>query len=215
MKKYLVTLIMFLVLVSCGENVMIKDDDRTIVSGQIIDNVSLKPVEGAIVSLGTYSISDYSYVTGIDGNYYLDDVSARGERYLKVTKKGYKEYEEEVRILPGVLVFDVILERLPALRVDTGGLWEDELDFGTAVGSTSRSFSIYNDSDRAVEWEIAYSCDWIVSVSPDSGVLRGGSSNVVIVVIDRSKLTSGRNESVINVVSKDGEGTIVKIEAFR
>lgn len=218
MKNCLVTLFMFLVFVSCGEDMVIQDDDRTTVSGHIIDNFSREPIEGANVSIG-YGTVEYSYITGTDGNYYIENIFAGGDRYLTVTRKGYKEYEEKIVLCSGIMTFDVFLERLPPLSVDTGRIldsYKDRLDFGSDIGNVVGSFAIINNSDQRVEWEIEHTCSWVETITPEKGILDGGQTTSVLVNIDRTKLAQGNNNAVLNVVSDSPASSIpVHIEAYR
>ena len=55
-----------------------------------------------------------------------------------------------------------------------------------------------------MEWEISLSAKWIESVSKESGELKAGATQGVIVNIDRSQLESGENVTTIHVTSNDG-----------
>ncbi len=80
----------------------------------------------------------------------------------------------------------------------------DELDFGAEISDVSRQFNIFNDGTEKLEWELSFSAEWIKSVSKESGELKEGGTQGVIVNIDRSLLESGENVTTIHVTSNDG-----------
>ena len=145
-------------------------------------------------------------VTGSDGQFEFNEVAA-GEYTLYVTKTGYVDQSSSIVVESGKQSKgDVQLEKAPAaLRiVDDKGKDIDELDFGEKLADVSRQFNIFNDGYEKLEWELSFSADWIKSVSKDSGELKEGGTQGVIVNIDRSLLESGENVTTIHVTSNDG-----------
>jgi hypothetical protein len=145
-------------------------------------------------------------VTGSDGQFEFNEVAA-GEYTLYVTKTGYRESSSSITVNSGKQSKgDVQLEKAPAaLRiVDDAGNDISELDFGAEIADVSRQFNIFNDGYEKLEWEISFSADWIVSLSKESGELKAGGTQGVIVNIDRSLLESGENVTTIHVTSNDG-----------
>ena len=57
---------------------------------------------------------------------------------------------------------------------------------------------------KSLNGNLSFSADWIKSVSKESGELKAGGTQGVIVNIDRSLLESGENETTIHVTSNDG-----------
>ena len=145
-------------------------------------------------------------VTGSDGQFEFNEV-ATGTYTLYVTKTGYSESSSSITIESGKQSKgDVQLEKLPAaLRiVNDDGKDISELDFGEKLADVSRQFNIFNDGYERLEWELSFSADWIKSVSKESGELKAGGTQGVIVNIDRSLLESGENVTTIHVTSNDG-----------
>jgi len=145
-------------------------------------------------------------VTGSDGQFEFNEV-ATGTYTLFVTKTGYSESSSSITVESGKQAKgDVQLEKLPAaLRiVDDDGKDISELDFGEKLADVSRQFNIFNDGYEKLEWEISFSADWITSLSKESGELKEGGTQGVIVNIDRSLLESGENTTTIHVTSNDG-----------
>ena len=145
-------------------------------------------------------------VTGSDGQFEFNEV-ASGTYTLYVTKTGYSESSSSITVESGKQAKgDVQLEKLPAaLRiVDDNGKDISELDFGEKLSDVSRQFNIFNDGYEKLEWEISFSANWIASLSKESGELKEGGTQGVIVNIDRSLLESGENVTTIHVTSNDG-----------
>ena len=145
-------------------------------------------------------------VTGSDGQFEFNEV-ATGTYTLFVTKTGYSDSSSDITVESGKQSKgDVQLEKLPAaLRiVDDDGKDISELDFGEKLADVSRQFNIFNDGYEKLEWEISFSADWITSLSKESGELKEGGTQGVIVNIDRSLLESGENVTTIHVTSNDG-----------
>ncbi|MBR6245619.1 DUF1566 domain-containing protein [bacterium] len=145
-------------------------------------------------------------VTGSDGQFEFNEV-ATGTYTLFVTKTGYTDSSSDITVESGKQAKgDVQLEKLPAaLRiVDDDGKDISELDFGEKLADVSRQFNIFNDGSEKLEWEISFSADWIVSLSKESGELKAGGTQGIIVNIDRSLLESGENTTTIHVTSNDG-----------
>ena len=145
-------------------------------------------------------------VTGSDGQFEFNEV-ATGTYTLYVTKTGYSDNSSDITVESGKQAKgDVQLEKAPAaLRiVDDNGKDISELDFGEKLADVSRQFNIFNDGYEKLEWEISFSADWITSLSKESGELKAGGTQGVIVNIDRSLLESGENVTTIHVTSNDG-----------
>ena len=124
-----------------------------------------------------------------------------------MTKTGYSDSSSDITVESGKQSKgDVQLEKLPAaLRiVDDDGKDISELNFGSEIADVSRQFNIFNDGYEKLEWELSFSAGWIESVSKESGELKAGGTQGVIVNIDRSLLESGENVTTIHVTSNDG-----------
>lgn len=106
-------------------------------------------------------------------------------------------------------------EKLPALQILIDGEEKSELDFGAEIGVVSRPFEIVNKGEENLDWQIFYFVDWIKNITPLKDSLKAKRSQGVVVIIDRSKLESGNNETKIQVTSNDGnkELTVKTINA--
>ena len=89
----------------------------------------------------------------------------------------------------------------------------DPVELNFEEDSTSLSFAIYNDGEQDLAWEIAKSADWIETFEMNTGLLHCNDVARIIVNIDRSKLSSGNNESQIKI--NDKSITIKAFHSFR
>ena len=189
----------FVFLVSCGGG----SSEPGSIYGIVTDKATGEPIQNAGVELQPLGLKT---VTGSDGQYEFNEVVA-GSCTLYVTKTGYVNQRRSMVVESGKQSKgDVQLEKLPAaLRiVDDNGKDISELDFGEKLSDVSRQFNIFNDGTGTWEWELFFSADWIKSVSKESGELKEGGTQGVIVNIDRSLLESGENVTTIHVTSNDG-----------
>ncbi len=174
--------------------------------GSVTDKATGGPVKYAKVEIMQTGMS---VITGSDGLFEFPKVEA-GIYNLYVTKSGYLEYQttdilvnEDSKDKP----VHILLEKLPpALQIVDDTRHEiDSIIFGEVEGDEMRSFMIYNNSEDALEWEIVYKTDgWIKSFSKEAGNLAAGKSQAVVVTIDRTKLNSGYNSTVVHIVSNNG-----------
>jgi hypothetical protein len=145
-------------------------------------------------------------VTGSDGRYEFAEIEA-GKYTLKITKTGYNLAEYEIIIEAGKKALkDVQLKKLPMglCTVNDKGEIIETLDFGIAESTVSRSFSIFNDNPKSLEWVITNNCDWISGISKINGTLQSGEQQPVSVTIDREKLKAGNNSYILNILSDNG-----------
>ena len=152
-------------------------------------------------------------ITGADGQFEFTKVEA-GTYQLLATKAGYKEYTTNnivVKANNDDKPVNIQLEKLPPalLVVDNSGAEIDSVDFGEIEGDVLRSFNIFNNSEDSLEWEIVYVHDWIESFSKESGVLKAGATQAIVITIDRTKLQNGFNSTVAHIVSDNGSKQLV------
>ena len=194
----------FAFFVSCGGS---EGSNGSGESGSIYGVVTDKALGEAIINAGVeLQPVGLKTVTGSDGQFEFNEV-ATGTYTLYVTKTGYSDNSSSITVESGKQAKgDVQLEKLPAaLRiVDDNGKDISEIDFGEKLADVSRQFNIFNDGTEKLEWELSFSADWFESVSKESGELKAGGTQGVIVSIDRSLLESGENETTIHVTSNDG-----------
>lgn len=155
----------------------------------------------------------YSGVINEMGCYTIDNIIPASYRF-RVYKKGFVDtvFSETVQILSTeknqgeCWGLDWTIMKLPPRLsiVDNNGESVDSLNYGSAVDDVARSFNIFNDASHTLHWEITKTAAWISSISRDSGELRPGGTQAVIVAIDRDKLQSGMNETTLHITSDAG-----------
>ncbi|MCQ2077534.1 MAG: carboxypeptidase regulatory-like domain-containing protein [Bacteroidaceae bacterium] len=173
--------------------------------GVVTDKSTGEPVQNAGVELLPRGLKT---VTGTDGAFEFVGI-AEGTYNLYVTKTGYADYKSnnlQVKASDKGNSVAVQLEKLPpALQVlDDNGVDISEIDFGASEGEVMRSFNIFNKSEANLEWEIIYQSDWIQSLNKQSATLKPGSTQVIVITINRDKLQEGRNSTVMHIISDNG-----------
>ena len=187
-------------LVNCGGS---ESKEPGSIYGVVTDKATGEPIKNAGVELKPVGLQT---VTGSDGQFEFNEVAV-GTYTLFATKTGYIDKSSDITVKSGQQSKgDVQLEKLPAaLRiVNDDGKDISELDFGSEIADVSRQFNIFNDGTEKIKWKISYSSEWIESVSEESGELKEGGTQGVIVNINRSLLESGENVTTIHVTSNDG-----------
>jgi len=172
-----------------------------LIYGVVTDMATGESVIGAGVELQPVGLTTF---TGSDGMFEFNEL-AIGTYTLYVTKTGYSDRSIDITVESGKqLRVDVQLEKLSdALMIlDNEGNEIAGLYFG--IADVSRQFNIFNGGSENLEWEISFSAGWIESVSKESGELKAGGTQGVIVNIDRSKLESGENVTMMYVTSSNG-----------
>ncbi len=187
--------------VSCTEETV---DEPGSIYGVVTDKTTGEPIQSAGVEL---SPTGAKTVTGSEGQFEFTALAA-GQYTLVITKSGYTDYTSStITVKTGAVTkTDVQIEQLPpALRI-VNDHREDisTLDFGDAEADVARSFNIFNDGVKTLEWEITKTADWITSISKQSGSLEAGSTQALIVTIDRTKLVSGKNTTTVHITSNNG-----------
>ena len=172
--------------------------------GTVVDKATGEPIKSAGVEL---SPSGLKTVTGSEGQFEFTELDP-GKYTLLVTKTGYIDsVSHSIEVKPGQQTkSDIQIEKLPpSLRVVNDKKEDiDTLDFGSAEDDVVRSFSIFNDGEYSLEWEVTYTADWIKNVSLKSGVLAAGLTQPLVLMIDRKKLTEGNNTTTFYIISNNG-----------
>ncbi len=186
--------------VSCTEEI----EEPGSIYGVVTDKATGEPIRSAGVEL---SPTGAKTVTGSEGQFEFTALAA-GQYTLVITKSGYTDYTSStITVKTGAVTkTDVQIEQLPpALRI-VNDHREDisTLDFGDAEADVARSFNIFNDGVKTLEWEITKTAEWITSISKQSGSLEAGSTQALIVTIDRTKLVSGKNTTTVHITSNNG-----------
>lgn len=181
--------------------------------GVVTNKATGEPIKSAGVTLNPNGATT---VTGSDGCFEFGGLSQGGYAVV-IAKTDYKEYTSGmITVETGQTTHvDVQLEKLPpSLRVVNNDNEDiDVLDFGAQKSDISRSFNIFNDGESSLEWEITYTADWIKSVSKTSGILRADSTQALVVIIDREKLSGGENTTTFHITSNNGSKQLM-IKAY-
>jgi len=94
--------------------------------------------------------------------------------------------------LPGVI--DILQDEPPELAID-----QDPFNFDFEPETSAQTFSIWNDGDGTLEWDVYSDQDWII-VSPDTGTDDG----TVSVNVNSAGMDPGRHTGRITVESNGG-----------
>ncbi|MBR3566394.1 MAG: carboxypeptidase-like regulatory domain-containing protein [Paludibacteraceae bacterium] len=173
-------------------------------SGQFLPNVLIQLVK-----------TGETKVTGDDGRFSFINLKA-GTYTLVVSKSGYKPQTElQVIVNSNDIPVFIQLEKLPSSFqiIDENGDDLKELIFG--YQDVTRSFSIRNNGFDKLIWSVDENkSNYVAKVSPSSGEIKSGKSAPVMVVIDRTKLNEGTNESSLFVKSQDNVSKEIKIKVL-
>ena len=203
MKKliYFLSIILFTTLLWQGCE---KDELPGSIYGTVVDKATGEPIKSAGVELSPGGLKT---VTGSEGQFEFTQLNP-GSYTLLVTKTGYIDFASNTIVVESAQTAkgDVQIEKLPpALKVVNDSRQEiSELDFGSSVDDVARSFSLFNDGEESLEWQIAATADWVKSISKEEGVLSAGATQALIVIIDRKLLKSGENSTTLHITSNNG-----------
>lgn len=204
MKKIIYVLLVFWPFMACTEDIT-ENITTGDIAGSVSDQTTGEPVATVNVVLNP---GGKSTVTGSDGSFSYKDLEP-GKYSLEINKKGYKSNTKEILVKEGeTSPTHMLIERIPAIVTADKNL----LDFGEEKSLNTLSFNIVNSSYEDLSWSIEENCEWITQVKDQSGSLKYGKTETIVVVIDRSKLESGENTSVIVVKSSNGN-TEVRVRA--
>lgn len=174
------------------------------IHGSITDKATGEPIKSAGVELLPIG---QKTLTGSDGEYSFPEVDP-GTYKLHITKTGYEELvSNEIVVSSSKPTPCVVqLEKLPpSLRIVNDKTEDiDSLDFGANQDDKSRSFNIFNDGIESLEWEITKTAEWITGISKESGEIKAGKTQTIILTIDREKLKGGYNVTTVHITSNDG-----------
>lgn len=186
-----------------------KDNDKSSITtcslyGTVTDKATglqLSNVGIELLPIGQKSI------TGSDGQFEFTEVP-EGKYFLYATKTGYTDYKSNEIIVNSKnnRPVSIQIEKLPPTLsiLDENGDELSELDFGSNPEVVMRSFLIFNKGEETLEWSIAYTCNWIASLSSTSGELKPNASKPLVVKIDRNRLNIGNNSTTLHIVSNNG-----------
>lgn len=177
--------------------------------GTVTDFATGDPIGNANVKLKP---TGETTLTGSDGTYEFRDL--KPDNYsLQLSKAGYNDLDDDyvITVEAGKKTKrDVQMSKqVASLKItDMAGNSITELDFGMEESITTKSFNIFNNGSLNITCEITYSCAWITSVSNITNPITPGQTVTVTVAIDRSRLASGANSTILHVVSNNGSNEI-------
>ena len=174
------------------------------IHGVVTDKATGEPIKSAGVELNPGGLKT---VTGSEGQFEFVDLTP-GKYNLIITKTGYVDFASSTIEVKEdqTAKSDAQIEMLPpALKVVDDNRKEiTVLDFGKAEADVARSFNLFNDGVSKLEWQITATAEWIKSVSKTEGELAAGSTQSLIITIDRSLLSSGENTTTVHITSNNG-----------
>ena len=204
MKRLLFLLLIIFPFLGCTEDI-IESITTGDIAGSVSDKTTGEPVATVNVVLNP---GGKSTVTGSDGSFAFRSLN-EGVYSLTIDKEGYKSNAKEVQVKKGeISPVHLLIERIPAIVTAD----KNFLDFGEENSINTLSFNIVNTSYEDLAWTIEENCDWITQVKEQSGTLKYGKTETIVVIIDRSKLNSGENKTIIVVKSSNGN-TEVEVRA--
>lgn len=195
-----------LVWYSCTQDAEVTTGD---IYGTVTDFATGEPIGNANVKLRP---TGETTLTGSDGSYEFRDL--KPDNYsLQLSKAGYNDLDDDyvITVEAGKKTKrDVQMSKqVASLKItDMAGNSITELDFGMEESITTKSFNIFNNGSLNITCEITYSCAWITSVSNITNPITPGQTVTVTVAIDRSRLASGANSTILHVVSNNGSNEI-------
>ncbi|MCM1169799.1 MAG: DUF1566 domain-containing protein [Bacteroides sp.] len=224
-RVFLVLAIFGLILDSCESDLWDKSQKKGCIMGTITF-YNTESVVNAYVQLLSKDKNEivYSGLINSRGNYKIDNVSPASYRF-KVFKLGYIDtiFKGDVQIKSkasnngSCCQLDWAVAKIPPRLniVDDEGLKLDSLNFGANDDDISRSFCIFNNDSKTLNWKIETNAPWISSVSKKNGTMRPGGTQSVIVTIDRKKLSEGENKTSIHIISEESVKQLVVIAIGR
>ena len=185
--QYLSVCLFALLAVSCAK-------DEVEVTGSIIGIVTdastgETPVQGATITLNPLGLKA---TTGSDGRYEFQDLGI-GQYTVQVQAAGYKTTTMRIDVIAGKQSScDISLTPLQMSSEVSAS--PKSLSFG--LNTSSLAFSLHNTGNQATSWNISGLEPWL-SVSPLTGTIGSGKSQVVKVTVDRSQLEKTTTASIV------------------
>ena len=213
MKKntfYLVILLHFLSFCGCNTDKDAVQGDKGCIYGIIKDSATGEAVAYANVQLRP---TGETTLTGYDGMYEFSDIQD-GNYSLTVSKAEYTDLIDDyvIEVKNGRRMRrDLQIKKIPTYIRFTDMMGNDikELDFGSTASLNMQSFNVYNNGTVNITCQLAYSCDWIESVSTTTLSLKPGQNAMVSIQIDRSKLIAGPNSTSLYATSNNGSNVLL------
>ncbi|MBQ6097732.1 MAG: DUF1566 domain-containing protein [Bacteroidales bacterium] len=201
-----ITIVLGAFIYGCTEK---EEDLKGTIYGTVTDLQTNEPIGGVNVKLKP---TGEATLTGSDGSFEFKDLDARNYT-LSFSKAEYADLDDDfiIELEAGKKVKrDVQMRRkIASLQItDMQGNEITELDFGLEESITTKSFNIFNNGSLNITCEITYSCAWITSVSNINNPITPGQTVTVTVAIDRSRLASGANSTILQIISNNGSNML-------
>ena len=201
-----ITIILGAFIYGCTEK---EEDLKGTIYGTVTDLQTNEPIGGVNVKLKQ---TGEATLTGSDGSFEFKDLDAN-KYSLSFSKAEYADLDDDfvIELEAGKKVKrDVQMRRkIASLQItDMQGNEITELDFGLEESITTKSFNIFNNGSLNITCEITDSCAWITSVSNINNPITPGQTVTVTVAIDRSRLASGANSTILQIISNNGSNML-------
>ena len=149
-------------------------------------------------------------ITGSDGLYNFTGLTP-GKYELKVFKEGCQTQNSSIELTAGrneELVF--------TLAKSVGGLSinKNYIDMGSNESNNVAGFTIKNEGQGEITWEITNAARWITKVEPATGSSPAGGATAVSFTIDRSRLSSTSTDNYATLLVRSttqGDGSVAEL----
>lgn len=149
-------------------------------------------------------------ITGSDGLYDFTGLTP-GKYELKVFKEGCQTQNSSIELAAGrneELVF--------SMARSVGGLSinKNYIDMGSNESNNVAGFTIKNEGQGEISWEIANAARWITKVEPATGSSPAGGATAVSFTIDRSRLSSTSTDNYATLLVRSttqGDGSVAEL----
>ena len=205
MKNILYILFAAVLFYSCTST----EDEPEFTTGKIQGSVVIngEPVNAAAILL---TPGGGTKITGSDGYYNFSDLQP-GRYELKVYKEGTQNFNKSIEIVAGKEE-----ELAITLTKSTGKLSVNKayIDMGSNESNNVAGFSILNEDDSELTWQITNAAGWIKKIDPQSGTVNANSAEAVVFTIDRNKLSANLEDNHASLVIRSttaGDGSTAEL----
>ena len=149
-------------------------------------------------------------ITGSDGLYDFTGL-VPGTYEMKVFKEGCQSLNKSIE-----LVADRDEELVFTLAKSVGGLSINKsyVDMGSNESNNVAGFTVKNDGNADISWEITNAARWITKIEPAGGTSPAGGATAVSFTIDRSRLSSTTTDNYATLLVRSttqGDGSVAEL----